>query len=76
MSKQLKNKIEATDISIKGLLEDEKFFIDYFQREYRWQEKHIKLLVEDLTTTFLKSCLLYTSPSPRDATLSRMPSSA
>ena len=27
-------------------------------------------------TTLLKSCLLYTSPSPRDATLSRMPSSA
>ena len=25
---------------------------------------------------FLKDCLLYTSPSPRDATLSRMPSSA
>ena len=24
----------------------------------------------------LESCLLYTSPSPRDATLSRMPSSA
>ena len=24
----------------------------------------------------VKSCLLYTSPSPRDATLSRMPSSA
>ena len=26
--------------------------------------------------TFYKNCLLYTSPSPRDATLSRMPSSA
>ena len=26
--------------------------------------------------TALKPCLLYTSPSPRDATLSRMPSSA
>ena len=26
--------------------------------------------------TILNSCLLYTSPSPRDATLSRMPSSA
>ena len=26
--------------------------------------------------TFLIPCLLYTSPSPRDATLSRMPSSA
>ena len=25
---------------------------------------------------FYKACLLYTSPSPRDATLSRMPSSA
>ena len=24
----------------------------------------------------IKGCLLYTSPSPRDATLSRMPSSA
>ena len=26
--------------------------------------------------TFTVDCLLYTSPSPRDATLSRMPSSA
>ena len=26
--------------------------------------------------TVYKDCLLYTSPSPRDATLSRMPSSA
>ena len=27
-------------------------------------------------TTYPVACLLYTSPSPRDATLSRMPSSA
>ena len=27
-------------------------------------------------TTHLKNCLLYTSPSPRDGLLSRMPSSA
>ena len=27
-------------------------------------------------TRWIKNCLLYTSPSPRDATLSRMPSSA
>ena len=27
-------------------------------------------------TTLINDCLLYTSPSPRDATLSRMPSSA
>jgi len=30
----------------------------------------------DDTPTSYKGCLLYTSPSPRDATLSRMPSSA
>ena len=29
-----------------------------------------------LTATYRYTCLLYTSPSPRDATLSRMPSSA
>ena len=29
-----------------------------------------------LTITRISACLLYTSPSPRDATLSRMPSSA
>ena len=37
------------------------------------------LLCDDLSDTGVtlnKSCLLYTSPSPRDATLSRMPSSA
>lgn len=55
MSQKLNNKIEATDTSINALLKDQKFTIDYFQREYRWQEKHIKLLIEDLTTTFLKS---------------------
>ena len=55
MSQKLKNKIEATDTSINKLLKDQKFTIDYFQREYRWQEKHIKLLIEDLTSTFLKS---------------------
>lgn len=55
MSQQLKNKIEATDTSINMLLKDQKFYIDYFQREYRWEEKHIKTLIEDLTNTFLKT---------------------
>ena len=30
----------------------------------------------DTTKSFYKDCLLYTSPSPRDGLLSRMPSSA
>lgn len=53
--KKLQNKIEASDTNISALLKDQKFYIDYFQREYRWQDKHIKLLIEDLTSTFLKS---------------------
>jgi uncharacterized protein with ParB-like and HNH nuclease domain len=51
----LRNKIEAIDTNINKLLKNQKFFIDFFQREYRWQEKHIKQLIEDLTDTFLKS---------------------
>ena len=36
-----------------------------------------QLLHEDIKLrAYLMGCLLYTSPSPRDATLSRMPSSA
>ena len=37
---------------------------------------NILMNVLDASRTFIKICLLYTSPSPRDATLSRMPSSA
>mgnify|MGYP003309491141 CR=1 FL=1 len=40
--------------------------------EYQPRRKMHKETLEDLS----KSCLLYTSPRPRDATLSRMPSSA
>ena len=36
------------------------------------KEGGVKLIVID----YIQLCLLYTSPSPRDATLSRMPSSA
>ena len=31
---------------------------------------------EEIEFNFIKTCLLYTSPSPRDGLLSRMPSSA
>ena len=39
------------------------------------EEVGLEYLTQD-ETTLVSSCLLYTSPSPRDATLSRMPSSA
>ena len=41
-----------------------KFVASYFDRSISFNYK------------LFKNCLLYTSPSPRDATLSRMPSSA
>ena len=36
----------------------------------------IYLNKQEIVTAMTLGCLLYTSPSPRDATLSRMPSSA
>ena len=53
MNQHLNHKIEATDTSISKLLKEQKCYIDYFQREYRWKGKHIITLVEDITSTFL-----------------------
>ena len=52
MSK-LSNKIEAHDRSISEVLDDKKYTVDYFQREFKWEERHIEQLVSDLTTSFL-----------------------
>jgi uncharacterized protein with ParB-like and HNH nuclease domain len=52
MSK-LNNKIEAHDRSITEVLDDKKYIVDYFQREYKWEERHIEQLVSDLTSSFL-----------------------
>jgi len=41
---------------------------------YRLMIDHVKKVLADIKRVY--PCLLYTSPSPRDATLSRMPSSA
>ena len=58
---------------------------DRIERAIGWQlegevnhrDKTLQALVHDrMTESVFDSCLLYTSPSPRDATLSRMPSSA
>ena len=46
-----------------------------------WMNFQVDVIFEDWSgknawNDFFNTCLLYTSPSPRDATLSRMPSSA
>ena len=50
-------------------------FIGVYFSKISYQE-HEKLGHAELQGHQAMSCLLYTSPSPRDATLSRMPSSA
>lgn len=52
MSK-LQNKIEAHDRTVSEVLDDQKYTVDYFQREFKWEEKHIEQLVSDLTSSFL-----------------------
>ena len=42
MNKNFKNKIEAVNKNIGSLLKNQKFHIDYFQREYRWQATHLR----------------------------------
>ena len=46
--------IQAKTRSVRELLSDTKYGIDYYQREYKWQTKQIVELVTDLTTAFLE----------------------
>jgi hypothetical protein len=41
--------------NIRTLLANAKYAIDYYQREYRWQPKHVTELIDDLATKFLES---------------------
>ncbi|PRY11901.1 uncharacterized protein with ParB-like and HNH nuclease domain [Pontibacter ummariensis] len=49
------NKIEAKDYSIRDVLDNKKYTIDYFQREYKWQKNHIEQLVADLEAAFFNN---------------------
>jgi hypothetical protein len=40
--------------TVRGLLKGVKYDIDYYQREYRWQEKQVVELVDDLSGRFLE----------------------
>jgi uncharacterized protein with ParB-like and HNH nuclease domain len=41
--------------NIRALLSGAKYAIDYYQREYRWETKHISELIEDLAGKFRES---------------------
>src|SRR5690349_966812 len=40
--------------TVRELLSGTKYSIDFYQREYRWGEKQVRELVEDLTSEFLE----------------------
>lgn len=46
-------KIEGSPKSLKQLLQNTKYSIHYYQREYMWQRKHIEELIDDPTSEFL-----------------------
>ncbi|GHO49643.1 DUF262 domain-containing protein [Ktedonospora formicarum] len=47
------NKIDAHARSIADLLSNKKYTVDYYQREYKWEAKQVRELLEDLEANFL-----------------------
>ena len=58
------HKIDAEDRNVSQVLNERKYTVDYFQREYSWEQKHIEQLVTDLTSTFLD---VYEEGDPRES---------
>ena len=48
------NEIKGSPKSLKQLLQNTKYSIHYYQREYMWQRKHVEELIDDLTSEFLE----------------------
>ena len=44
--------IEAKAKSVRELLQDVRYSIDYYQREYRWEAKQVRELLDDLSEMF------------------------
>lgn len=49
------NKIDAKDKKLSEVLNGQRYRIDSFQREYRWQRTQIEALISDLSLSFLKN---------------------
>ncbi|CAH0999370.1 hypothetical protein LEM8419_00668 [Neolewinella maritima] len=48
----MSNKIEARTRSLRELLDNQKYKVDYFQREYKWESKQLQQLLLDLEEAF------------------------
>jgi hypothetical protein len=47
--------IDGKGRTVRELLAGRKYSIDYYQREYNWQQKQVTELLDDLATKFLES---------------------
>ncbi|MBP7304436.1 MAG: DUF262 domain-containing protein, partial [Fervidobacterium sp.] len=47
------NNIQAFAKSLKEILHEKKYHVVYFQREYKWERKHLEQLLVDLEASFL-----------------------
>src|SRR5213594_4415261 len=47
--------IDGKGRTIRELLAGRKYSIDYYQREYKWQQKQVGELLDDLAAKFLES---------------------
>lgn len=47
--------IDGRGRTVRELLSGRKYSIDYYQREYKWQQKQVAELIEDLAGKFLES---------------------
>jgi len=47
--------IDGKGRSVRELLAGRKYSIDYYQREYKWQQKHVTELINDLADKFLET---------------------
>lgn len=52
---QVSREIDGKGRSVRELLANRKYSIDYYQREYKWQTKQVTELIEDLANKFSES---------------------
>jgi Protein of unknown function DUF262/Protein of unknown function (DUF1524) len=55
MSTPASREIDGKGRTVRELLAGRKYAIDYYQREYKWQQKQVAELLEDLAGKFLES---------------------
>lgn len=49
------NKIDANDKTLRDILHSRKYSIDFFQREYKWEKRHMEQLLIDIEEAFNNS---------------------